>query len=207
MNRKKRLYIVIIVALFFFIWMFYSVNQPPKWEGASQNGQWRGDYNGIAFAPKGDWVGYLYWSGEKEIVLRGAKITTNGDAIHVLENRNDKLTKENNVINYIHSWEYFSNPRNASMTEKEMIESMMVSNVITTYLPMSASFAFERWVYCAFSLVFLKRLPMIASINRPDERKIKRTPSYLGYLYFSTLYGRIFRKNKKKGRNLNPSGH
>ncbi|MEW9107848.1 MAG: hypothetical protein AB2374_00780 [Cytobacillus gottheilii] len=104
MERKQYIYTFITAGLLLMIWMLYSVIQPPKWEATSQNGLWRGDYNREAGAPKGDWIGYLYWLGEKEIVFTGAKLIRNGEEIHQLEYRSDKLAEENNKINYIHSW-------------------------------------------------------------------------------------------------------
>ncbi|MFE7062092.1 hypothetical protein ACFVAD_08060 [Sutcliffiella sp. NPDC057660] len=103
--KKKLIFFLLAASMFLLIWIVFSVNQPPKWIGYSQDGQWKADYNEESNAPKGDWIGYLYLEREKEAKLLGAELRKNGELIHQLENSGEVLTKEKNKINYIHSWE------------------------------------------------------------------------------------------------------
>ncbi|MGN1400987.1 MAG: hypothetical protein ACI4XL_05740 [Bacillus sp. (in: firmicutes)] len=105
MYQKKLLYVIGGIAIGLAIWIIYSMNQPPKWSGNSQDGLWRADYDRETDAPKGDWIGYLYWLDENDAILEGAEITLNGEPVHQLENRTEQLTKKENRINYLHSWE------------------------------------------------------------------------------------------------------
>ncbi|UTR14786.1 hypothetical protein MM221_19925 [Salipaludibacillus sp. LMS25] len=118
MINKKFIYIFLAVGMFLGIWVIFSINQPPKWIGTSQEGQWRADYNREANAPKGDWIGYLYWDGKEDVTIVGAELTKNGELVHQLENHGDKLTEEDNYLNYIHSWESMFKNKNDNLQLK-----------------------------------------------------------------------------------------
>lgn len=103
--KKKLIYFLLTASVILFIWIIFSVNQPPKWIGISRDGHWKADYNEETNAPKGDWIGYLYWEREGEAKLLGAELRKNGELIHKLEDSGEILTEKENKINYIHSWE------------------------------------------------------------------------------------------------------
>lgn len=103
--KKKLIFFLLAASMLLLIWIVFSINQPPKWIGYSHDGQWKADYNEDVDAPKGDWIGYLYWERKGEAKLLGAELRKNGELIHQLENSGEVLTKDKNKINYIHSWE------------------------------------------------------------------------------------------------------
>lgn len=103
--KKKLIYSLLAASVILLIWIIFSVNQPPKWIGYSHDGQWKADYNEEFNAPKGDWIGYLYWEREGKARLLGAELRKNGELIHQLEDSGEELTEERNKLNYIHSWD------------------------------------------------------------------------------------------------------
>ncbi|MDY7223454.1 hypothetical protein [Halalkalibacterium halodurans] len=60
-RHKPYLYTIFVIATLLLIWVAYSINQPPKWGGATEDGQWEAayDYNREPDAP-GDWLGVIY---------------------------------------------------------------------------------------------------------------------------------------------------
>ncbi|KAB2333969.1 hypothetical protein [Bacillus mesophilum] len=148
MERKQYIYIFMTAALLLMIWMIYSVIQPPKWEGTSQSSLWSGDYNREAGAPKGDWIGYLYWHGEKNIVFTGAKLTRNGEEIHQLEYRNDKLAEKYNKINYFHSWDsMFQNKEDELQLQVYWEDSNGKYEDLINLSPRKRLFVVPSWLY------------------------------------------------------------
>lgn len=113
---RKIVYISLTLVILLVIWIIVSINQPPKWIGTSQSGQWKADYNADPEARKGDWIGYVYWVGKNEVLLTEAELSKNGEIIHKSENH--KLTEENNHINYIHSWDSMFTNKNDDLELK-----------------------------------------------------------------------------------------
>ena len=104
--------------MFLIIWIIFSINQPPKWIGTSQNGQWRTDYNRESNHPHADWIGYLYWGGKDEVTVVEVELIKNGELIHQFENYGDKLTEEDNYMTYLRSFESMIKNKNDDLQLK-----------------------------------------------------------------------------------------
>lgn len=82
MRAKKIGYPMLAIVIVLLVWVGYSINQPPKWVGASADSQWKSDFISEFNSPKGFWNGRIYWNGDDDVTIVRARLTNDGVIIH-----------------------------------------------------------------------------------------------------------------------------
>ncbi|SDZ48075.1 hypothetical protein SAMN05421736_11424 [Evansella caseinilytica] len=114
LQKKKFLFTILAVVVVLLVWVGYSVNQPPKWTGATEDGQWRAEYDYTTKGdPRDDWLGNVYWQGEGEVSLIEVEFTKNGELFHKAEYYGEAiLSKKHNSQLFFHTFEAMFSDKN-----------------------------------------------------------------------------------------------
>ncbi|UGB30518.1 hypothetical protein [Metabacillus sp. B2-18] len=108
MTNKKIIYFIAIFILCLVSWVIYSLNQPPEWEGYSQNKDWKTTFKDER-SPKGFWNGNLTWNGKETVTISNVILTKNGTELHSVDSKEEVENGHN--YNYLTTTETIENKK------------------------------------------------------------------------------------------------
>lgn len=98
-TNKGLMYIPFIIFVVLIIWIVYSINQPPKWVGKSDDSMWETNFTSEMNSPKGYWSGKIYSNYDEDIHILKASLIKNGTIIHNWEG--DETIKKSRPFEYL----------------------------------------------------------------------------------------------------------
>ncbi|WP_121663691.1 hypothetical protein [Metabacillus litoralis] len=106
MVNKKIIYSIAVLLLCLVSWIIYSLNQPPEWEGSSQNKDWKTMFKD-ELSPKGFWNGSLMWNGKETVTVSSVLLTKNRSEVHSVDSK--VVLEKGQTYNYLTTTEMIEN--------------------------------------------------------------------------------------------------
>jgi hypothetical protein len=103
------MYILLFFLVALIIWIVYSINQPPKWVGQSDNGKWETNFTSEINSPKGYWSGKIYSRYDEDINIQKASLIKNGTVIHDWDG--NETIKKNQPFEYLTTTKTLNNKK------------------------------------------------------------------------------------------------